>query len=167
MKFRYYYTKKEANFGRPLKTQVDYGTHITFEIVLKKGNKFIALRRNSIPGHETPPHAKYYPKGLLYFCHNLIRFGETVEKCIKRIVKEQCGVNVKSFKLVEITSAFQKKDKQWAIIPHVIAEVDKIPKPGVYGNRIYEVITFDKRSVPADWAWWTKREIIDFIKKVD
>src|SRR3989338_10207722 len=158
MNFKYIFKNKEANFGKPLKFQTRGGAHITFEIILKWNRKYIALRRKSIPGHEAPPHAKKHPKGLLYFCHNLIRYGESVEQCVKRIVKSQTGVNVKTYKVVDIESSVQKKDGQWAIIPLVVAELSSKPKIGSFGNRITEVVEFTKKHVPADFAWWFKRE---------
>ena len=73
MVFEYQWDNSEANFGPPIKKEMDGGTHITFEIILKKDNKYIALRRQSIPGHEPPPKIKENPQviffGLLFgFC---------------------------------------------------------------------------------------------------
>ena len=165
MSFKYVWENKEANFGKPLKYQVKGGTHFTFEIILKWDGKYIALRRKSIPGHEAPPHAKKYPNGLLYFCHNLIRYGESVEQCVRRIVKSQTGVSVKSYKVVDIESSVQKKDDQWAIVPLVVAELNIKPKIGSFGNRIIEVVEFTKKNVPADFAWWSKSEVEHFLKR--
>lgn len=163
--FEYYWKDKEANFGPPIEKGVHGGTHITLEIILKKGNQYIALRRQSIPGHEPPPHIGKHPKGLLFFCHNLIRYGETIEQCVKRIAKEQAGVNVKNFRVVDIDSIIQEKDGQWAFIPHIIAEVEEIPKPGKYGNEVNEVIIFDKQNIPEDFAWWTQKEVKEFLEE--
>ena len=56
MTFEYNWKKNEANFGPPISKQKKGGTHITFEIILKKENKYIALRRpDGIPEHELPP----------------------------------------------------------------------------------------------------------------
>jgi len=167
MNFKYIWKNKEANFGKPLKYQVKGGTHFTFEIILKWNGRYIALRRQSIPGHEAPSRAKKYPNGLLYFCHNLIRHGESVEQCVKRIVKSQTGVGVKSYKVVNIESSVQKKDGQWAIVPLVIAELARKPKTGVFGNRISEVVEFTKKNVPVDFAWWSKSEVEHFLKRFD
>jgi len=167
-KFKYYWKNKEANFGPPLENPVAGGTHITFEIVLKKGDKFIALRRHeAIPGHELPPKAKNHPQGLLYFCHNLIRYGESIEECVKRIVKEQAGISIKSFRIVNIDSFVQEKDDQWAFTPHVIAEVEKIPQPGKYGNEVTEIITFDRNAIPEDFGWWTQEELKKFLEEYE
>ena len=165
MTFQYKWRNKEANFGSPLSKQVKGGTHITFEIILKKENKYIALRRQSIPGHESPPHIKKYPEGLLFFCHDLIRYGESVEDCVKRIVKHQTGIVAKNFRVVGIESDVQKKDNQWAFTPYVIAELEKLPKIGNHGNKINEVVTFTKDSIPNDFAWWTKKELKDFLEE--
>ena len=165
MPFEYYWKNKEANFGPPIQKQVRGGTHITFEIILKKNNKYIALRRpKGIPQHELPTQAKDYPRGLLYFCHNLIRYGESVEDCVKGVVKSQAGVSVESFKIVSIDSLIQEKDNQWTFNPTVIAEVEEIPKTT---SEIIEVVLFDKRSVPQDFAWWKKKELKEFLEKYD
>src|SRR3989338_4761678 len=167
MNFKYIFKNKEANFGKPLKFQTRGGAHITFEIILKWNRKYIALRRKSIPGHEAPPHARKYPRGLLYFCHNLIRYGESVEQCVKRIVKSQTGVGVKSYRVVDIESSVQKKDNQWAIIPCVIAELTRKPKMGNFGNKITEVVSFTKKDVPNDFAWWPKKDLAEFLNTFD
>lgn len=165
MSYNYNWKYKEANFGPPLKEQVSDGTHVTFEIILKKEDKYIALRRpNGIPEHELPPQAKDYPQGLLYFCHNLIRYGESMEDCVKRIVKEQAGAKVTKLKVVYIYSGVQEKDSQWAINPCIIADVEKAPQ---LNSDITEVILFDKNNVPQDFAWWTKEELMEFLEKFD
>ncbi|MEK6835643.1 MAG: NUDIX domain-containing protein [Nanoarchaeota archaeon] len=166
-KFQYFFKNKEASFGKPIKTQIKGGTHITFEIILKKNKNYIALRRQSIPGHEAPPNIKKHPKGLLFFCHNLIRYGESVEKCLKRIVREQTGVNVRNFKVIYIDSSLQEKDGQWAFMPHIIAELEKIPKPIKYGNKIEEVILFNKNNIPNDFAFWSKKDLKQFLEEFD
>ncbi|MBI2172649.1 MAG: hypothetical protein HYT73_00360 [Candidatus Aenigmarchaeota archaeon] len=158
MGFEYRWQDSEANFGRPVNKETDGGTHITFDILLKKGNKYIALRRKNIPGHENPPEIKDHPEGLLFLCHNLIRYGESVEQCVKRIVKEQSEVNVTDYKVVDLRTVLMeesggKKIRQWSVIPFIIAEVDKIPEPGNRGSPVSEVVTFGKDSVPDDFAW--------------
>ncbi len=165
MIFEYNWKNKEANFGPALKKQISGGTHVTFEIILKKEGKYIALRRpKGIPEHELPPSAKDHPEGLLYFCHNLIRYGESLEKCVKRIVRAQAGVSVKSVRIVYIESLIQKKDSQWSIIPEVIAEVEETPKINTY---VTEVVVFGKENIPGDFAWWQKKELEEFLKKYD
>ena len=167
MGFEYNWDNKEANFGPTIKGQVKGGTHITFEIILKLGENYLALRRESIPGHEPPPNFKKYPNGMLFFCHNLIRYGESVDDCVKRIVKSQAGVNVKNMKIVDIDSFVQGKDNQWAFTPHVIAELSKMPKKGKYGNEIKEVVTFNKNNIPDEFGWWTKEELKEFLEEFD
>src|SRR3989344_3531649 len=151
MAFKYVWKKGEANFGKPLKQQSVGGTHITCEILLKWNGKYIALRRKNIPGHEAPPHAKKYPNGLLYFCHNLIRYGESMKRCVERIVRSQTGVGVQSYKVIDIESTVQKKDGQWAIVPLIIAELSARPSVGSFGNRINEVVEFTKKTIPSDF----------------
>lgn len=159
--FKYIWKYKEANFGKTLKSQVKGGTHITFELILKYQNKYIALRRDSIPKHEPIPNNRQ----KLYFCHGLIRYGESVEKCIKRVVREQTGVTVKSFRIVYIDSEIQKKDGQWAITPHAIVNLKNKPIPGAYGNNISEVIEFTKDKIPKDFVFWSSKELLEFINE--
>lgn len=165
MEFEYRWENNEANFGPPIEKQVSGGTHITFEIILKKEDKYIALRRpKGIPEHELPPHAKDYPKGLLYFCHNLIRYGESVEDCIKRIVKDQAKVSIKNIRVLYIFSEVQEKDNQWAFNPTVIAEINENPRTN---KLVAEVVEFDKNNIPNDFAWWKKEELEEFLEKYD
>ncbi|MEK6885082.1 MAG: NUDIX domain-containing protein [Nanoarchaeota archaeon] len=166
MAYSYKWDNKEANFGPPTSKQIDGGMHIAFEIILKKDGEYVALRRpEAIPGHEHP--LKKTKNGLLYFCHDLIKYGETIESCIKRIVKEQTGVSVKNMKVVYIDSLVQNKDNQWAFTPHVIAELDKIPSSGKHGNEITKVVIFNKSNIPDDFGWWTKKELKEFIEEFD
>lgn len=165
MSFEYNWKNKEANFGLPAPKQVSGGTHITFEIILKKDNQFVALRRpNAIPEHELPPQAKNYPSGLLYFCHNLIRYGEPIETFIKRTVKEQAGAEVKNYKILDISSEIQDKDDQWSFMPYVIAELADIPQTN---QEVTEVVLFDKNSIPDDFGWWTKDELKEFFEEYE
>ncbi|QQG38968.1 MAG: hypothetical protein HYS32_00700 [Candidatus Woesearchaeota archaeon] len=165
MAYEYIWKHKEANFGKPLKKQVKGGTHITFEIVPTFKGKIIAFKRKSIPGHEEPPHAKEHPEGLLFFCHNLIRFAEPFDKFVNRVIKEQCGVSVKSYKVVDFESFYQDKDDQWALLGYVIVELNKLPKLGTYGNKIYKVIQFNSKNIPNNFAWWSKDDVKGFIKR--
>ena len=165
MTHHYKWKNKEANFGQPLEEQVPGGMHLTFEIILKKDGKYIALRRpKGIPEHELPPQAKDHPNGLLYFCHNLIRYGESVEDCVERIVQAQAGVGIKSLRVAYIDSSVQDKDDSWAVIPHVIAEVKKIPE---VNEKVTKVVVFTKDSIPSDFAWWSKEDLKEFLDEYD
>lgn len=166
--YKYHWKNNEANFGPPLEEQVSGGTHITFEIILKKDNQYIALRRpKGIPEHELPSQVGKHPQGLLYFCHNLIRYGESIEQCVKRVVKEQAGVEIKSVRVIEIESVVQEKDHQWAFTPYIIVELANKPKTGIYGNEITEVVEFTKENIPEDFAWWTREELKRVLEKFD
>jgi len=79
---------------------------------------------------------------------------------VKRIVRDQAGINVESFELVDLESEVQEKDSQWAITVYIIAEVDKIPEKNA---EIAEVVIFDKSSIPDEFGWWTKKELEEFL----
>lgn len=164
MSHKYLWKNNEANFGKPIEYQIEGGMHITFEIILQWNNKYIGLRRASIPGHEAPLQDSH---NLLYFCHDLIRYGESVDECVKRVVESQSGVGVRSCRVVYIDSLLQEKDGQWAFVPHVIADLSRRPTPGDYGNPITEVVEFTKSDVPNDFAWWEKKDLEDFLKEFD
>lgn len=146
--------------------EVEGGTHITFEIILKIGNNYIALKRKNIPGHYLAPDIE--KKGqALFFCHDLILYGESTEACVKRIVKEQAKVSITKYRVVYLESNLLResggrKRTQWAIVPHVIAEVSSLPKKDA---RIKEVILFNKENIPDDFAWWKKEELRDFLEE--
>ena len=143
---------------------------MTVEIVPKFGDTYIALRRpQGIPGHIMTDRERKSDKGLLYFCHDLIRYGESTEDCVERIVTSQAGVRVTDYRVVDLESFTKKEEwsldsEQWAIIPLVIAEIDSVPH---VSQEVIEVESFDRSSVPSDFAWWTKDEVEEFIDDHD
>ncbi len=166
MAFDYHWDNSEANFGPPLADEVAGGTHITIEILLKYKGNFVALRRPlAIPGHEKPEKAGQFPSGCLYFCHNLIRKHESFEDCVRRIVREQAGVEIESYRVINIDSMVQDKDGQWAFMPYVLAELSALPVLGVCGNEVTEVVSFDHDHIPDEFGWWTKEELSNFFQK--
>lgn len=156
----HYWENKEANFGKPLKNEVKGGAHVTLEIILKKDGKYVLLRRpKGIPRHRNPGYSRSYPNGFLYFCHDLIRYGESVEKCVRRIVRNQAGVGVKSLKIIYIESVV--RGDNWAIIPHVIAEISALPKKS---RDVSEVVVFGRNNVPEGLAWWSSKDLKEFLR---
>ena len=85
-----------------------------------------------------------------------------MEDCVKRIVKDQAGVSVKSMKNVYIDSSVQEEDNQWAFVPHAIAETTQIPKKT---KEINEVVLFNTKNIPHDFAWWTRKELKEFLQE--
>ena len=168
MSFKYIWKNKEANFGVPIETEVSGGTHISAECILKFEGKYIALRRpEAIPEHEIPKTAQKAGMPCLYDVHGLPRWGETTEQYVKRVVKDQAGVEVISYRIAALDMGVYPNTNQWYIEPVLFVEVDRLPVPGVYGNEVVEVVTFDKNSVPDDFGWWSKEEIEDFLNKYD
>ncbi len=165
MVFQYHYAHGEASFDKPLKFQVKGGAHLTFEIVPVYQGKMVALLRDSIPGHEKPPGAEQYPGGMWYFCHDLVRYAEPMDNFVQRIVTAQAGVNVTSWKITDFESTFQEKDEQWALVGYILAEVDALPKPGVYGNEVKKVVVFTEKDVPEPFAWWPTDDVRAYAKK--
>jgi hypothetical protein len=166
--FKYIWKNKEANFGPPIETEVSGGAHVSAECILKFKGKYIALRRpEAIPEHEIPNKAQKSSRACLYDVHGLPRWGETTEVYVNRVVKDQAGVGVKSFRMAALDMGVYPDTQQWFIEPVLFVEVDRLPVPGIYGNEVTDVITFDKSSVPDDFGWWSKEEIEDFLNKFD
>ncbi|QQG39457.1 MAG: hypothetical protein HYS81_03665 [Candidatus Aenigmatarchaeota archaeon] len=148
-----------------MRTQVKGGAHLTFEIIPTYHGRAVAFRRQSIPGHERPPGAEDHPKGMLFFCHNLIRKGESMDVFVNRVVREQAGVGVRSWRIVNFESFWQKKDDHWALLGYVIADLRKMPKAGTHGNRVAEVVAFSPKNPPDGFAWWTRKEMKQFFER--
>lgn len=168
MSFNYTWKQKEANFGEPVEMEVAGGTHFSCELILKFNGEYLALRRpEAIPGHEIPEKAQNFSNGALYFVHRLPRWGESLEDYVSRGVREQAGVEVKGFKVVDLEMEVYKDSQQWAITPYLIVEIDSLPVAGEYGNQVTEVVTFGKDNIPDEFGWWSKEELQKFLEKYD
>src|SRR3989344_1646917 len=156
MPFEFNFKKKEANFGKPEEKEIDGGTHLTIEIILRHKGKFVMIRRpKGYPGHQLPPKADNYPNGCLYFSHDLPRWGESVETAVKRIVKSQLNTDLESVKVLDLTmetypDALHEGNKQWAITLYVMVELMSLPK---LNKDITEIIQFDLKSIPDGMGW--------------
>jgi len=163
MAFEYHWYRKEANFGPVIETEVDGGTHFTIESILMFEGKFVALRRpQAIPHHEIPQRVG---KPLLYFVHDLPIWGESLEVYLKRIVHEQAGVDIKSFRVIDLTMNTYDC-KQWALTPFVAVELEALPVPGMHGNEVTEVVTFTKDNIPEGFGWYTSEGLKALLDKV-
>ena len=163
--FEYRWSRKEANFGSPIETEVKGGTHISIENFLMCGGKFVALRRpEANPQHEVPEKAQKEGEALLYFVHNLPIWGETLDKYVHRIVMESAGVKVKNYKVVDLNMELYKDTQQWAWTLYTLVELESLPKPGVYGNEITEVVIFDIDTIPDEFGWWEKDELEECLR---
>ncbi len=165
MAFEYHWHRKEANFGPVVEKEVAGGTHFTIESILIFEGKFVALRRpEAIPHHEIPQRVG---EPLLYFVHDLPIWGESFEQYIKRIVKEQAGVGVKSFRVVDLTMNTYEDSQQWALTPFVLVTLDKLPVRGIYGNAVTEVVTFTRDTIPDGFGWYAKDELEKLLAKCE
>ncbi len=166
--FVYNWEKQEANFGSPISGEVSGGTHISIENILKYKGQYIALRRpEANPQHEVPKKAEEIGKPLLYFVHNLPRWGETMDNYINRVIKDYAGVGVVNYRVVGISMEVYEDTNQWAWTPYAIVELDKLPVTGRYGNEVTEVVSFTQENIPDEFGWWTKQELEEFLSKHD
>jgi hypothetical protein len=158
MTFKHSWHKQEANFGAPIVDEVHGGAHVSVEILPSFQGKYLLCRRpNGVPGHVLPPNADRFPRGLLYFCYDLIRWGESTEQCISRIVKEQIEAAVVSYRVVDFYSYVHADSNNWAMVPCFIAELAALPK---ISATVTEVVQCDTSSLPDDIAWWGKPDIL-------
>ena len=165
----FHWNHKEANFGAPQKKEIDGGTHFSIEIILIYHKKYVAVRRpHGYPGHQLPPKATAYPQGCLYFCHDLPRWGETLDNAVCRIVKHQIGVGVQNMRVLDLNmetypDEFHEGNRQWAITLYVLADLKSLPKAG---KVVTEVVTFDISSIPSNMGWWEADEFVEFIEAI-
>ena len=116
----------------------------------------MAVRRpRGYPGHQLSPKAASHLQGCLYFCHDLPRWGETLDTAVRRIVRDQIGVGVQDVHVLDLSmetypDELHEGNRQWAITLYVLAELNSLPKTG---NLITEVVRFDATSVPSDMGW--------------
>ena len=145
---RYRATHNEANFGKPITTQVVGGAHLTFEMITHTGGRFFATRwPRGLPGHDDPPNTLRFP-------HGLIRFGESLEACAARLVRTQLGMSVKSVEIAYWDS-YVDKDGHWHIEPGCLVEVTGQHKAPRGASKI---VTFTLEDVP-DLTFWTGDEL--------
>ena len=163
--FGYHWSRKEANFGPPIEGEVKGGTHISIENFLMFDGKFVALRRpEANPQHEVPIKAQKAGKALLYFVHNLPIWGESLDEYVNRVVMDYAGVKVKNYKVVDLNMELYEDTQQWAWTPYTLVELGSLPTPGVYGNEITEVVTFDIDTIPDEFGWWEKDELEECLR---
>jgi ADP-ribose pyrophosphatase YjhB (NUDIX family) len=167
MTFQYQWHRKEANFGLPIEGEVAGGSHFTIENILKFEGRYVGLRRPmAVPGHEVPPRAVRAKRPMLYFVHDLPIWGESLDQYVSRIVHEQAGVEVKRFRVVDLTMNTYEDSQQWALTPYVLVELDRLPIVGKYGNEVSEVVTFTKETVPDDFGWYERDELRTLLSKL-
>lgn len=143
----------EANFGKPIRTQVQKGAHITFECVTRTGGRYYMARwPRGLPGHEDPPNTLRFP-------HGLIRFGETLEQCVRRLVRAQLGMGVRSVRIVEFDS-YVDSTKHWHIEPCCLVEVTGRPN---LPQGASDIISFGLRSIP-QMTYWTRKDFLELVR---
>lgn len=151
---RVVYRHREANWGPPRAREVRDGSHLTFEIVLRHRDRFVGLLlRRGIHGADPD---------VLYFPHDLIRVGETVDACVERIVRATAGVGVAAIDHVRL-EAWSDAAGHWHVCHNVIATVARLPRPG--GN-VRRVFTFRPDAPPpVPFAWWGPDDLRDLHRK--
>lgn len=74
------------------------------------------------------------------------------------------GVKVKEYKVVDLNMELYEDTQQWAWTPYTLVELESLSKPGVYGNEITEVVTFDIDTIPDEFGWWEKDELEECLR---
>jgi len=135
----------KAFFGAPVGELVKGGAHLANEVLMKRGDRVLLLRR---------------PKGLFganqnqwFFAHGEFLYGETLEECSKRLVKEQAGVEATDLRTVH-SWIFMGSD-HWSVILVSLAEIQGEPRPD---SEVSEWRFFGLNDLP-DMAYWKPDEL--------
>lgn len=163
MSKQHHWHNLEANFSAPIADEVPGGAHVSFEILPAYQGSYVVTRRPcGVAGHVLPQQAAKCPRGMLYFCYDLIRFGESTEQCIQRIVSAQIGVTVARWRAAQFYSFVHPHNNNWALTPCFIAELTKLPE---IGGAISEVVQFTESSIPDDIAWWGVEDVMLLVSR--
>jgi ADP-ribose pyrophosphatase YjhB (NUDIX family) len=132
----------EATFGPPILREVVGGTHIAPEcITVNKGAFIMTEWPLGLPRHDKARTVR--------FPHGLIRVGETIEDCARRLVANQQGMNVDSVTVLDIDS-YVDDAKHWHIEPLLWVEVSGVPKLPKEASRI---VSFRGHQLPEGAVW--------------
>lgn len=149
---KYRAAPNEANFGRPIRSQIAHGTHITFEMITKRDGTFYAARWPSgLPGHDDPPNTLRFPHGLI--CR-----GESLDDCARRLVQGQLGMGVRAVRLAYWDSYLDDYD-HWHVEPGCVVEVTGRPRKPKQAS---EIVTFDTEHFPA-MTFWSKGDFLELV----
>ncbi|MFB8276956.1 NUDIX hydrolase [Nocardia colli] len=140
--YEYFYSHGEANFGPPIQSEVAGGAHLTFDVMTHVGATLYAIRR--------PDGLHDGPKNALYFPHGLIRFGETAEDCVARLLAEQAPGELLKLRTHSLVSWVE--DDHWHLCLNVLAE---LAEPPVALADVSEVVPIRPGAIPDDFAWWS------------
>lgn len=120
------------------------------EVIMKRGDKLLLLRR---------------PKGLFdanqnqwFFAHGEFLYGETLEECARRLVKEQAGLHARGARTVH--SWISVDSDHWFIILVSLVEVSGEPAPDA---GVVECKFFNLTDLP-DMAYWKPGELTEVLR---
>ncbi|MEX0690038.1 MAG: NUDIX domain-containing protein [Candidatus Paceibacterota bacterium] len=147
--------ENEANFPPSVDKEVVGGMHIAPECITRKNNQFVMVEwPNGLPRHDS--------ERTVRFPHGLMKFGETIEACAKRLVKKQIGAKLKSSRILYLDS-YVDDNNHWHLEPWVLVELSgdfNLPKEA-------EKVHYFKneKDLPED-SLWSREEfkslIIDY-----
>jgi ADP-ribose pyrophosphatase YjhB (NUDIX family) len=155
MSYVYHYENGEANFGLPLESEVEGGTHLTFAVILHDARYIYALRR--------PDGLHDGPKNQLYFPHGLIRFGETVDEAVRRLAKDQANVEILHAEIYNMPTWVE--NNHWHLCLNVFAHVARPPSGG---EGVSEVVSVEQGESAEEFAWWSQDQfdkMFDMLRK--
>lgn len=105
-------------------------------VIVQKNGKILLIKRQGSHGAET-----WAPPG------GHINFGETVENCAKREVKEEMDIEIKNLKVIGFTNDLFKKDKKHYITILVFSDW-KSGKEKTDGREMSEFGWFSWNDLP-------------------
>lgn len=132
----------EANFPPPIDREVVGGLHIAPECITQEDGSFVMVDwPRGLPRHDSG-HTVRFP-------HGLMMFGETIEQCAQRLIKDQLGMAVDDVRVLEIDSYLDDQN-HWHIEPLLLAQVSG---NAVLPSEANGVVRFQGDGVPEEAVW--------------
>ena len=153
MSYEYHYAHREANFGPPIESEVRGGAHLTFDVICRFQDQLVAFRR--------PNGLHDGPKNALYFPHGLIRFGETVDDCVQRLLDEQGGRAV-ALRTDLYTMPSWVEAEHWHMCLNVVATLED--PPAEQSDGVSEMVLVGRGHPSPDFAWWTDEQLAGLLR---
>lgn len=109
--------------------------HISSFAIIKRGNELLLTKKLR----------PEYTAGKWVFPSSIFYFGETPESSMKRIIKDQLGVEPKSVRLIEVQSY---GDKHWDLCFVFEVSIDAV---GKLSQDIEKAEYFSRNNLPAEF----------------
>lgn len=119
---------------------------VTIDAVIIKNNKVLLIKRGAEPD-----------KGLWGVPGGYVGWDETTEDTVKREVKEETNLDVKSLKLIGVSSSPKRHPKQVINVVYLVIDDGEAK----HGDDAQDLQWFDLNNLPAKMALDHKQNVLD------